>query len=513
MSVKNWQGAVVRTGPFDDQNGIMIQYDGQTMALVRRSSTFQLIGTASIQPDQNVVFGSGSKFQDQLHVGDRITIRGMTHTVTSINSQVEMTVSPDFRGATAAIGAKLCLVQDLVIPQSDWNMDKCDGTGPSGYDLNLTKIQMAYIDYSWYGAGKIRFGFKDTYGKVIYVHQFIHNNRLEEAYMRSGNIPCRYEIYNGTFPTYVPSLFHWGTSVIMDGQFDDDKAYLFTANSNTLSFTNNDSRTALTNANSQLVSVSNTADRTSDWYVRLQFAATSAALFTSNTPLYTADGQLNGQTVAFIQYSGSNILVYIYQSTSSTAPATFPIVASGATVNVGAPASGGELVDLTKYIPLISIRLAPSVDNNLTGPLGAREVINRMQLQLRTVGITLTHDCEVSLILNGSLDNAGYESVDTPSLSDLIKHRVGDKVINGSRIFSFRASGGTATATSRSAATSEFDLSKITDLGNSILGGDGVFPNGPDLLTVAITPIDTSSINATTPLSVAGRITWTESQA
>ena len=511
-NIASWADSFVRAGLFDYQNGMFFEYNGNTLYAVRRSSVQQLPGTVNSSYGSNVVFGNSTKFGSQLAVNEFVVIRGYSYRITKIVSDTEINIQPYYKGVTAT-DIILTKTVDTKVPQEQWNIDISDGTGPSGYDLNLTKIQMAYIDYSWYGAGKIRFGFKDTYGKVIYVHQFIHNNILEEAYMRSGNIPCRYEIYNGTFPTYVPSLFHWGTSVIMDGQFDDDKAYLFTANSNTLSFTNNDSKTAVTNANSQLVSVSNTADRTSDWYVRLQFAATSAALFTSNTPLYTADGQLNGQTVAFIQYSGSDILVYIYQSTSSTAPATFPIVASGATVNVGAPASGGELVDLTKYIPLISIRLAPSVDNNLTGPLGAREVINRMQLQLRTVGITLTHDCEVSLILNGSLDNAGYESVDTPSLSDLIKHRVGDKVINGSRIFSFRASGGTATATSRSAATAEFDLSKITDLGNSILGGDGVFPNGPDLLTVAITPVDTSSINATTPLSVAGRITWTESQA
>ena len=43
------------------------------------------------------------------------------------------------------------------------------------------------MDYSWYGAGKIRYGFKDTYGHVKYMHEFIHNNKLNEAYMRSGN--------------------------------------------------------------------------------------------------------------------------------------------------------------------------------------------------------------------------------------------------------------------------------------------------------------------------------------
>ena len=29
------------------------------------------------------------------------------------------------------------------------------------------------------------------------------------------------------FPTYGPSISHWGTSVIMDGRFDDDKSLVF----------------------------------------------------------------------------------------------------------------------------------------------------------------------------------------------------------------------------------------------------------------------------------------------
>jgi len=77
-----------------------------------------------------------------------------------------------------------------------------------------------------------------------------------------------------------------------------------------------------------------------------------------------------------------------------------------------------------------------------------------------------------------------------------------------------RASGGAeGSGGRRLPATSDFDLSQITDLGNSILGGDGTYPNGPDLLTIAITPVDTSAINADSPLEVSARISWTESQA
>ena len=334
--------------------------------------------------------------------------------------------------------------------------------------------------------------------------------------MRSGNIPGRYEIFNNGTPTFVPGLFHWGTSIIMDGKFDDDKAYLFTAASNSLTFTNGDTTTANTNAQSILVRYYNYGLRQYDWYVRLRFPSSAGAAFSTNTPLYTADEALSGEQVTFTQYSGSNIYVYIFMQTSSyrNPPAVYPNVTSGTEVNIGAPAGGGSDVDLTNAVPLISIRLAPSVDNNLSGAVGAREIINRMQLQLKSLGITLSHDCNVALILNGSVDNVTYSIVGSPSLSELLKHNAGDRVIGGSEIFSFRASGGTEDANGkRLPVTSEFDLAQITDLGNSILGGDGVFPNGPDLLTIAAVPIDTSQVNSASPLVMAGRITWTESQA
>ena len=410
--------------------------------------------------------------------------------------------------------------EDIRAPRSEWNIDKADGTGPSGFVLDITKIQMVYIDYSWYGAGKIRFGFKDTKGHVKYMHEFVHNNKLQEAYMRSGNIPARYEIENkgANIPSYVPSLFHWGTSVIMDGRFDDDKAYLFTASANTLVFTNGDSSEAVTNQNTASYRYYDYSTRQYVWHYRLRFAGSDSSKFTTGTPLYTDTLELNGEKVSFTQASGSNIFVYVEigrNYSRNVPPSTYTSFNNGTTVYIGQPSTGSDVeVNLQDPVPLISIRLAPSVDNNLTGSVGERDIINRMQLQLKQLGITLSHDCNVSLILNGDLSNINYEDVDSPSLSELVKHVPGDKVIGGTTIYSLRASGGDENAAGkRLSSTSEFDLSQITDLGNSILGGDEAFPNGPDILTIAIIPVDTNEIDFGTPLTVSSRITWTESQA
>ena len=49
-------------------------------------------------------------------------------------------------------------------------------------------------------------------------------------------------------------------------------------------------------------------------------------------------------------------------------------------VNIGAPASGGESVDVSSLIPLVSLRLAPSVDNNLIGAVGERTSLTECNL-------------------------------------------------------------------------------------------------------------------------------------
>jgi hypothetical protein len=513
-NIDSWQNSSVRGGLFDFQNGFFYEFDGQTLYAVRRSSTQQISGTVTATFGSNEISGNGTNFSGQLVAGDNVVIRGMTYKITKIKSKQSMAIQPSYKGLSNS-GIIVTKTIDTKVPQHQWNIDKCDGTGQSGFVIDKTKIQMGYMDYSWYGAGKIRFGFKDRNGHVKYVHEFIHNNRLTEAYMRSGNIPARYEIENTGQATYIPSLFHWGTSVIMDGTFNDDKAYLFTAASDNLTFTNGQSLTANTNANSTLVTIYNRDLRTYDWYVQLSFASTDASKFSVGTLLYTANGQLNGNKVTGASYSGSNYLVRIFIASQQNVPSSYPIVASATAVGVGAPISGGVSSEiLNKTIPLLSIRLAPSVDNGITGNLGEREIINRMQLQLKGVGLVLTHDAEVALIINGSLSNSSFEKVQSPSLSNLIKHVTDDSIIGGTEIFSFRASGGNTDSTGkRLSNTSNFDLTEITDLGNSILGGNGVFPNGPDLLTIAIRVNDTSTINAVSPFIVSSRITWSESQA
>jgi hypothetical protein len=521
FGVKRWTNSAVRAGMFDFQNGFFFEYDGEYINCVRRSSVQQLTGTLSVTLNSGVVSGVDTLFTSQLSIGDKVVIRGMTHKVVKIRNNTEMVIQPAYRGVTNSnvVGTKTI---DVKIAQPEWNIDKCDGNGPSGFHLDVNRIQMCYADYSWYGAGKIRFGFKDQKGHVKYVHEFKHNNKLRESYFRSGNLPARYEIENTGTPSFVPSLFHWGTSVIMDGTFQDDEAYLFTASGDVQKFTNASTQTSSSNGNS-IILEQRISSFNSIYFIRIPFAASEASKLTVNTLIFQntagngffADGRVIGSRsftsgsvyYVYVQYLLGSQSVFPRNYGSTIQSQLGGTISSGTAFNVGARAGSENLIP--SYMPLLSIRLAPSVDSSITGALGQREIINRMQLALESVGVQVTHDSEISLILNPELSTDAYENVSSPSLCQLVRHAPNETISGGQRILSFRAAGGA----SNKSATTVYDLSQLSSLGNSILGGDGVYPNGPDLLCISCEVIDSTGVSTSVPYSVSARITWKESQA
>lgn len=195
--VTNWAGAKVRAGMYDDANGMFWEYDGQYLWAVKRSATYDGVGLVSIQAGDNRVVGDqNTRFQDTLKVGDDIQIRGMVHNVISITSQNVMYISPAFRAAQNAFGVAFSIVREVRTRSANFNLDRLDGTGPSGYVINLAKMQMVAIQYTWYGAGFIDWGMRTKDGQMIWAHRVKNNNINDEGYMRTGNLPARYQAVN-----------------------------------------------------------------------------------------------------------------------------------------------------------------------------------------------------------------------------------------------------------------------------------------------------------------------------
>ena len=116
------------------------------------------------------------------------------------------------------------------VPQSEWNIDKCDGTGVSGFNINTSKTQLVYIDFQWLGVGRVRCGFVHN-GQLILAHQYYCSNELAEVYIANPNLPVRCEILN-TGTTSGGSMDQICSSVMSEGGYQEsgiDFLYMMTA--------------------------------------------------------------------------------------------------------------------------------------------------------------------------------------------------------------------------------------------------------------------------------------------
>lgn len=487
VSATNWYGSSVRVGIFDLQNGMFFEYDGQTLYAVRRNSVLQINGVSAVTQGSQIVNGTGTQFSSQLDTGDYIVIRGQSYRVLGINSDTQLLITPEYKGATLTTGVIISKTVDNKTPQSQWD-DPCNGTGASGYNLDLTRMQMWFIDYSWYGAGVIRFGLRTTRGTVAYVYTFVNNNFQYEAYMRSGNMPAHYE------STAVGPLTK--LSATLDSS-------------------------ATTGA---LIQVSDASQFAPAGSVRItQPGGTGVVEYitytakTATTLTIGARAQAGGQATAqTFTYSATAPVTVTY-----AAPDTAATLAHwGSSVIMDGRFDDdksllfnfGQLTNISVGAgvvqPLLSIRLAPSVDNGFTGILGVREIINRMQLKPAELGIYASGPFLIQLRLNGRPNGGTFVNVGGSSLSQVATHAAGQTYAGGESV---------AAAYTNSNGQTTLDLTQVRDLGNSILGGGtnnlvptttaNLYPDGPDVLTVVATNIGAAAA------TIQARLTWTEAQA
>ncbi len=104
------------------------------------------------------------------------------------------------------------------IPQSQWNVDKLNGTGSSNLTINIANSQIFWTDTEWLGVGSVRAGFVID-GQFIISHIFHHANRNTGVYMTSATLPLRLEIENLTTTGAAATLKHICNSVISEGGY------------------------------------------------------------------------------------------------------------------------------------------------------------------------------------------------------------------------------------------------------------------------------------------------------
>ena len=617
IHARKWYGAVTRCGLFDDQNGFYFEYDGEEMYVARRHSEKEGIGRVNVTKNSSLVTGLNTQFRKQINTGQSIVIKGVTYKVIQINSATSINIAPAYRGVTAT-RTRYLITQTERVPQDEWNIDKFDGTGPSGYKLDIGRMQMVYIDYTWYGAGTIRFGMRAVDGKVRWCHRMAQNNVNNAAYQRSGNLPARYEVVND--PSYFSRLLAGDANGTLGSSLgpnattvwvEDTKdwpasGYIYVKDSTNCEIMRYSSIGAFNPAKGCApIYISERRSSITQIYPDVPFTFSG----TKSPVTFTPDSSITG--------TGGDAQVSVQSITQNCAPMIShwgsSIIMDGGFNQEGTFIFTGGM---NKYLsiaagvtrPLVAVRLAPSVDNAIARNFGVREIVNRMQLQMNGIGIQANGSFRLDAVLNpiaieytkwtaanlattrssvtgtggtiymtiadasgtvglvpgmvvggtnvtagttiaavagnrltlslalqgtasgtytftptrgyvgipddwtrdlvgsGSLaqvlyfDNSGPGAGNVQSASGLIT--------GGDNIASFYSENGSASSYNKT----DVDLTKIRDLGNSVLSGDGNvstpgYPNGPDILVITATNIGTATAN------IGARISWTEAQA
>jgi len=498
-----WYGAQNSVGIFDQQNGIFFQFDGQQLYAVVRTSTIQTAGYVQVTQGNATVTGVGTNFATAFVPGQFCVIRGQSYRVVSIESNTSLTISPEYRGLSYAAtnspngGYIMSVTTDTKYPRSTW-FDPMDGTGPSGYTLDLSRMQMFYIDYSWYGAGSIRWGFRGKDGAVTYCHQVQNNNVQYEAFMRSGNLPAHYESSGLTPTTYLTASITTGDTTIPVADTS-----LFNT-SGTAKITGSGTAGVV-----EYVTYTGKTSTSLTGCTRGATGGSAATAFTYSATAFVTVEYATADSVPSISHWGSSVIMDGQFNDDKSL-----IFNYGMTSFLTIAAAGSYA--------LMAIRIAPSVDNGTTDTLGLKENINRMQLQLDSVSIISSANTLINLVLNGRIAAAfsGTGAVTTFTsplqIAGGFTSSLAQIAVNGATGTSATITGGESLAALYvPAGVNTLDLANVRDLGNSILGGGvnntvpttqaGLYPDGPDILYVVCT--------TTTAVNVQARLSWKEAQA
>ncbi len=118
---------------------------------------------------------------------------------------------------------------DFRVAQEDWNVDRLDGSGPSGITADWSKTQILMTDLQWLGVGRVRVGFNID-GMLVPVHFFNHANIQPTVYMTTANLPCRVENFNSATANGVVTMRHICTSVVTGGGAEPSYGKLYAYN-------------------------------------------------------------------------------------------------------------------------------------------------------------------------------------------------------------------------------------------------------------------------------------------
>jgi len=265
-----------RVGFFDDGNGMFLEqadpvYTASTTAFTGNSIAGQpyitgLSSTATMYVGMPV---SGSNINPSLSKADPNGVIAIPYTTTvtniinstavgvsaappttSIGSTYNFTTQANPFGMYAVVrsdvnsagiqnhGTSSGVPTDTRIPLPAWN-----GDAATIASLDWSRIQMIWMEYTWYGAGMVRWGCVIN-GEWVVLNYVGYGNKgpvnttnpqtgvfafpaQVAPWARTGNLPVRYEQRNVGVTASQNDMFHWGVSVVVEGGQDDQRGFTY----------------------------------------------------------------------------------------------------------------------------------------------------------------------------------------------------------------------------------------------------------------------------------------------
>ncbi len=117
-------------------------------------------------------------------------------------------------------------IEEVITYQSDWNLDKLNGQGKSRKTLDITKIQMLLITYTFYGAGGVTFWVKID-RDLIAIHRYSAGNYLNLPIVGNPSLPLRFEIRNSGVTASSSTMKTYGLRLELVGSSGFESGHPF----------------------------------------------------------------------------------------------------------------------------------------------------------------------------------------------------------------------------------------------------------------------------------------------
>jgi hypothetical protein len=254
-------------------------------------------------------------------------------------------------------------------------------------------MQMLGVEYSWYGAGYVQWMVRGQTGEMIPAHRLPNNNRNNEAYMRSGNLPGRYEAINETPISSLNGAIDASVTTITLRDATDYPSASVTY-------------PVFVMIDSEIIKYSGKSGNDLTGCTRAatftQWIEGASRSFTSSAAASHADNSgvilISNTCTPLVNHWGSSVIMDGSFDGDEGYQFTFN------RTNYGLPSTVGQ--KQTAFC----MRLSPSVSNGIIGNLGVRDLINRAQLSLSNMVVNITTG---RFLIEGILNPSNIDAANT----------------------------------------------------------------------------------------------------